>query len=70
MSSPSQEIMMILQMKGVWKSKPKSCRRYGGNMKRSKSMAERSFCLEKEEKMCFGKSRNGLSMEMTLVLTK
>ena len=33
-------------------------------------MVERSFCLEKEEKMCFEKSRNGLSMEMTLVLTK
>ena len=57
-------------MKGAWKSKPKSCRWYGGNMKRSKSMAERSFCLEKEEKMCLGNRRNGLSMEMTLILTK
>jgi hypothetical protein len=62
--------MMILQMKGAWKNKPKSCRRYGENMKRSKSMAERSFCLEKEEKICLRKSRNDLSMEMTLVLTK
>jgi hypothetical protein len=62
--------MMILQMKGAWKSKPKSGRQYGRNMKRSKSMVERSFCHEKEEKMCLGKSRNGLSMEMVFVLTK
>jgi hypothetical protein len=38
-------------------------------MKRSKSMAERSFCFEKEEKMCLRNNRNGLSMEMALVLT-
>jgi hypothetical protein len=70
MSSPSQEIMMVLQIKEAWKSKPKSCGQYGGNMKMSKSMVKRSFCLEKEENMCLGKSKNCLSMEMALVLTK
>jgi hypothetical protein len=70
MPSHFQEIMMILQMKRVWKSKPKSCRHYGGNMKRSKSIVERNFCHEKEEKMFLGKRGNGLSMEMVHVLTK
>jgi hypothetical protein len=70
MSSSSQEIMMILQMKGAWKSKPKSGRQYSRNMKRSKSMVKRNCCHEKEEKMCLEKSKNGLPMEMVFVLTK
>ena len=57
-------------MKEAWKSKLKSCRQYGGNMKKGKNMVERSFYFEKEEKMCLGKRRNGLSMEMAFVITK
>ena len=57
-------------MKRAWKSKLKSCWQYSGNMKRSKSIAEKSFYLKKEEKMCLGNSGNGPLIEMVLVLTK